>query len=94
MKEVKVNAFEELVKEEMMAVDGGARSRADRKAASSAARANLTWSNVKQTAAGVGGYIAICTGIGGLATAASIIGSQIAASGIIAGIAGVGSALK
>lgn len=94
MKEVKVNAFEELAMDEMMAVDGGARSRSARSAASSAARANLTLSNVKQTAAGVGGYIAICTGIGGLATATSLIGGQIAASGIIVGLAGVGSSLK
>lgn len=60
---------------------------------SGAARANLTWSNVKQTTVALGGYMAIMSGIGGIAAATTAIGAQTAAAGIIGGVITVGTTL-
>lgn len=47
MRELKINGFNELPMDEMMEVNGGARSKADRRAASKAARKNLTWAQAR-----------------------------------------------
>ena len=65
---------------EMMEVNGGARSRSDRRAAQRAANANRTRSNLKEAVFGMGSYagligfaVAAATGPIGVTAAASVI---------------------
>lgn len=92
---LKMNAFDPLTMDEMMAVDGGGRSRAARSAAARVARANRPTAAQVAKAATIGAGICmvgsgICTVVGAATvTAYCIGGSQIAV-----GIVGIGAGIK